>query len=108
MFSLRLANKLPPYRPYDYEIKLKDGTEPRFGPLYTMSRDELRALRDWLEEQLKKGFIRPSSSPVASPVLFVKKPGGGLRLCIDFRAINNLTVKDRYPLPLTIETLNNL
>ncbi|KYG39595.1 hypothetical protein M433DRAFT_10546 [Acidomyces richmondensis BFW] len=45
-----------------------------------MSRDELKALREWLDENLKKGFIRPSSSPVASPVLFVKKPGGGLRL----------------------------
>ena len=73
-----------------------------------MSRDELQALRDWLEENLKKGFIRPSSSPVASPVLFVKKPGGGLRLCIDFRAINNISIKDRYPLPLMKETLNNL
>ena len=62
----------------------------------------------WLDKNLQKGFIRPSASPVASPVLFVKKPGGGLRLCIDFRALNNVSVKDRYPLPLTTETLNNL
>ncbi|KAG0152773.1 hypothetical protein PDIDSM_2578 [Penicillium digitatum] len=53
-------------------------------------------------------FIRPSSSPAASPVLFVKKPGGGLRFCVDYRALNAITVKDRYPLPLTKETLNNL
>ena len=73
-----------------------------------MSRDELQALKEWLTENLNKGFIRPSSSPVASPVLFVKKPGGGLRLYIDYRAINELTIKDRYPLLLITKTLNNL
>ncbi|KAL9563874.1 hypothetical protein ACKAV7_011909 [Fusarium commune] len=73
-----------------------------------MSREELRALREWLDENLRKGFIRPSSSPVASLVLFVKKPGGGLRFCVDYRALNNITVKDRYPLPLIKESLNNL
>lgn len=108
VFSPQLAEQLPPHRPYDHDIKLKEGVELPFGPLYAMSRDELKVLRDWLDENLRKGFIRPSASPVASPVLFVKKPGGGLRLCIDFRALNNVTVKDRYPLPLTTETLNNL
>jgi len=73
-----------------------------------MSREELKTLREWLIENLEKGFIRPSSSSVASPVLFIKKPGRGLRLCIDFRAINNVLVKDRYLLPLIKETLNNL
>ncbi|KAI7137118.1 hypothetical protein KC316_g16709, partial [Hortaea werneckii] len=108
VFSPQLADKLPPHRPYDHDIKLVPGKDLPFGPLYGMSRDELTALREWLSENLRKGFIRPSSSPVASPVLFVRKPGGGLRLCIDFRAVNNVTVKDRYPLPLTTETLNNL
>jgi hypothetical protein len=73
-----------------------------------MSREELKTLREWLIENLEKGFIRPSSSLVTSLVLFVKKPGRGLRLYIDFRAINNVSVKDRYPLPLVKETLNNL
>jgi len=73
-----------------------------------MSRTELEALKEWLDENLKKGFIRLSSSAAASPILFVKKPRGGLRLCIDFRAINNILVKDRYPLPLIKGTLNNL
>ncbi|RYF06361.1 MAG: hypothetical protein EOO77_27005, partial [Oxalobacteraceae bacterium] len=108
VFSPQLAERLPPHRPYDHDIKLKEGAELPFGPLYAMSRDELKTLREWLDENLRKGFIRPSASPVASPVLFVKKPGGGLRLCIDFRALNNVSVKDRYPLPLTTETLNNL
>ncbi|KAG0154825.1 hypothetical protein PDIDSM_395 [Penicillium digitatum] len=73
-----------------------------------MSRNELEVLKDWIEDNLRKGFIQPSSSPAASPVLFVKKPGGGLRFCVDYRALNAITVKDRYPLPLTKETLNNL
>ncbi|KAG0161061.1 hypothetical protein PDIDSM_8594 [Penicillium digitatum] len=61
-----------------------------------MSRNELEVLKDWIEDNLRKGFIRPSSSPAASPVLFVKKPGGGLRFCVDYRALNAITVKDRY------------
>ena len=73
-----------------------------------MSRDELTTLRTWLDENLDKGFIRPSSSHVTSPVLFVKKPGGSLRLCMDYRALNDVSAKDRYPLPLIKETLNNL
>lgn len=108
VFSPKEAEKLPPHRPGDHHIELTPGAKLPFGPLYGMSRDELTALREWLDENLRKGFIRPSSSPVASPVLFVKKPGGGLRFCVDYRALNNITVKDRYPLPLIKESLNNL
>jgi len=108
VFSPKKADRLPPHRSYDHDIKLLPGKDLPFGPLYSMSREELKTLREWLMENLEKGFIRPSSSSVASPVLFVKNPGGGLRLCIDFRAINNVSVKDRYPLPLIKETLNNL
>ena len=108
VFSPKESSKLPPHRPYDHEIRLVDGKTPPFGPLYPMSREELTALKKWLEENLKKGFIQPSSSPAASPVLFVKKPGGGLRFCVDYRGLNNVSVKDRYPLPLIKESLNNL
>ena len=65
-------------------------------------------LKKYLEDHLKKDFIKASSSPVASPVLFVKKPNGGLRLCVDYRALNALTTKNQYPLPLIRETLNQL
>ena len=65
-----------------------------------MSRGELLVLRKELTSLLEKGFIRVSSSPAAAPVLFAKKPGGGLRLCIDYRALNAITKKDWYPLPL--------
>ncbi|RYO48629.1 hypothetical protein AA0116_g12405 [Alternaria tenuissima] len=73
-----------------------------------MSRGELLVLRRELTSLLEKGFIRVSSSPASAPVLFARKPGGGLRLCIDYRALNAITKKDRYPLPLIRETLNNL
>ncbi len=73
-----------------------------------MSRDELLILRRTLTEFLDKGFIRVSNSSAAAPVLFVRKPGGGLRFCVDYRGLNKLTKKDRYPLPLIYETLRNI
>ncbi len=73
-----------------------------------MSRDELLVLRKTLTELLDKGFIRVSSSPAAALVLFVRKPSGGLRFCVDYRALNSITRKDRYPLPLIYETLRTI
>ena len=108
VFSQKEADKLPPHRGYDHRIRLKKDTKPPFGPLYDMSRDELLVLREYLEANLGKGFIRASRSPAASPVLFVRKPGGGLRFCVDYRALNALTVKNRYPIPLIRETLDRL
>ncbi|KAH0358938.1 hypothetical protein KCU65_g10168, partial [Aureobasidium melanogenum] len=108
VFSPKEAEKLPPHRPYDHDIKLKDGQTPPWGPLYPMSKVQLKTLKEWLEENLRKGFIRPSSSPASSPVLFVAKPDGSLRLCMDYRGLNAVSEKDRYPLPLTKETLNSL
>ena len=68
--------------------------------MYGMLRDELLVLRKTLTELLDKGFIRVSNSPAAAPILFIRKPGGGLRFCVDYRALNKLTRKDRYPLLL--------
>jgi RNase H-like domain found in reverse transcriptase/Reverse transcriptase (RNA-dependent DNA polymerase)/Integrase zinc binding domain/Integrase core domain/Aspartyl protease/Chromo (CHRromatin Organisation MOdifier) domain len=107
-FSKADADTLPPRRPYDHKINLEAGKTPPYGPLYGMSQDELRVLKKYLDDNLKKGFISPSTSQAASPVLFVKKPGGGLRFCVDYRALNAITVKDRYPLPLVTETLARL
>ena len=73
-----------------------------------MSREELLVLRKTLTELLDKGFIRVSKSPAAAPVLFVRKPGGGLRFCCGYRVLNKITRKDRYPLPLIQETLNRI
>jgi hypothetical protein len=65
-------------------------------------------MREWLEENMTKGFIRQFSSPYTAPCLFTQKPDGGLRFCIDYRDINSKTIKNRYPLPLIQETLNML
>jgi hypothetical protein len=108
VFSPKEAEKLPPHRNYDHNIRLQEGKTPSFGPLYPMSRNELIALKEWLEKNLRKGFIRSSSLSAASPVLFVKKADGGLRFYVDYRGLNNISVKDRYPLPLIKEFLNNL
>jgi predicted aspartyl protease len=114
VFSQIEAAKLPPLRGkgIDHGIQLEqvDGKEPQvpWGPLYNMSRDELLVLRKTLTEYLDKGFIRVSNSPAAAPVLFVRKPGGGLRFCVDYRGLNKITRKDRYPLPLIYETLQSI
>jgi hypothetical protein len=109
LFSKILADRLPPHRPgIDHEVRLKEGETPTWGPLYSMSRMELVVLKEWLEENMSKGFICQSSSPFAAPVLFAKKPEGGLWFCIDYRDINSKTIKNRYPLPLIKEILNLL
>ncbi|TKA54567.1 hypothetical protein B0A49_13613 [Cryomyces minteri] len=108
VFSRKESDKLPGHRDFDHKIPLEEGKEPSFGSLYGMSQDELKVLRKYLDDNLQKGLIRDSSSPAASPVLFVKKPSGGLRLCVDYRALNAITVKNRYPLPLIRETLDRL
>ena len=72
-----------------------------------MTRDELLILRKTLNELLNKGFIRTSNSPVGAPVLFVKKKGG-LRFYVDYRGLNDITRKDRYPLPLIKKTLSGI
>lgn len=82
----------------------KDKEVP-WGPLYGMSREELLVLRKTLTELLDKNWIRASNSPGGAPVLFIKMPSGGLRFCVDYRALNAVTKRDRYPLPLVKETL---
>lgn len=114
LFAPEKSMQLPPHRPgVDHAINLlRDSmgqeADLPFGPLYGMSREELLVLRKTLNDLLDKGFIRVSSSSAASPVLFVKKPGGGIRFCVDYRALNAITTKDRYPLPLISETLRSL
>ncbi|KAJ1043582.1 hypothetical protein NDA10_003630 [Ustilago hordei] len=79
--------------------------KPPQGPLYLKGPKEMSELRRYLDENLEKGFIRPSKSPARSPVLFVPKKDGGLRLCVDYRGLNEITVKNRAPLPLIEEQL---
>ena len=108
MFSEIATQELPLHRPYDHSIPLKDGFNPPFGPTYSLSRVELDALREWLEDNLSKGFICSSLSPAGGPNLFIKQPGRSLHLCVDYCGLNEGTIKNRYPLPLLCETLLRL
>ena len=84
---------------FDHEINLKDGTDPpRIRP-YRLSPVELEEVRRNIDEMLEKGYIQPSNSPYSSPLLFVKKKNGELRMCNDYRALNKITISDAYPLP---------
>lgn len=113
-FDKKKGETLPPHREgADHEINIvtdENGNtlEVPWGPLYGMSRDELLILRKTLTELLDQGYIRASSSSAGAPVIFVKKPGGGLRFCVDYRALNSITRADRYPLPLIKETLSSI
>ena len=90
---------LPPDRVVDFSINLLPGTSPISKAPYRMAPAEMKELKDQLQELLSLGFIRPSVSPWGAPVLFVKKKDGSMRLCIDYRELNKVTIKNRYPLP---------
>ena len=109
IFSKKASDVLSPHHPgRDHVIALeKDKTtdDLRYSPLYKMSLAELEACRTYIRDNLEKGFIVPSDAPWAAPILMARKGDGGLRLCVDFRRLNAITKKDRYPLPLIDETL---
>ncbi|GKB50587.1 putative reverse transcriptase domain-containing protein [Tanacetum coccineum] len=90
---------LPPIRQVEFQIDLVPGAAPVARDLYRLAPSEMEELSTQLQELFDKGFIRPSSSPWGAPVLFVKKKDGSFRMCIDYRELNKLTVKNRYPLP---------
>ena len=90
---------MPPDRDIDFSIDLEPGTRPISIPPYRMAPAELRDLKAQLQELLSKGFIRPSASPWGAPVLFVKKKDKSFRMCIDYRQLNKVNIKNKYPLP---------
>jgi hypothetical protein len=85
MFKEELSAKaLPKHQPWDYKIKLEEGKEPPFRPIYQLSKKELEILREYIKENLAKGFIRKSKSLAGFPILFVLKKDGKLRLCVNY------------------------
>jgi hypothetical protein len=89
-------------------IELKPGTTPIYKTPYRMATTELAELKEHIKELLEKGFIHPSSSPWGAPVIFVLKKDGAQRLCVDYRALNEVTIKNKYPLPRIDDLFNQL
>jgi hypothetical protein len=90
---------MPPDREVEFVIVLLPGTAPISKRPYRMSSDQLLELRKQIKELFEKGFIRPSSSPWGAPFIFVEKKDGTQRMCVDYRSLNDVTIKNKYPLP---------
>ena len=106
VFSEEASQKMPPSRPYDHPILLDETFVPKIGKVYPLSPNKQKATDDFIEENLKTGKIRPSSSPQASSFFFVGKKDSGLRPCQDYRYVNEHTIKDAYPLPLISDLID--
>lgn len=90
---------LPPTHNVGHSIPLQEGAKPPSRPSYRMSKPKHDEVKKQVTDMLAKGLIEPSTSPYAAPVLFVKKKLGELRMCVDYRQLNKLTIRDQYPLP---------
>jgi hypothetical protein len=99
---------MPPERKVEFAIELLPGTAPIFKRDYRISGPELVELKKQIDELSEKGYIRPSTSPWAAPVLFMEKKDGTKRMCIDYRAMNEVTIKNKYPLPRIEDLFNQL
>jgi hypothetical protein len=108
VFSEEKAARFPEPRPWDHKIEMKDTFQPKSFKTYNLTPAEQIELDKFLKENLEKGYIRPSQSPMASPFFFVNKKDGKLRPCQDYRYLNEHTIKNAYPLPLISELLDKL
>ena len=107
VFSAENAAELPENTGInEHAIKLEEGKQPSFGPIYSLGLVELETLKTYIKTILANSFIRPSKSPVGAPILFDRKPNRSLCLCVDYRGLNNLIIKNRYLLPLIGELLD--
>lgn len=108
LFDSKKAYKLPKHGSTDHAIDLKNDKTLSHDPIYSLSKSELKILKEYIDKHLANDFIRYSKSPVDAPILFVKKKNGNLRLCVDYRDLNLLTIKNRYFLSLIEESLDRL
>src|SRR5690606_4381546 len=108
-FQKEFADRLPEHTEYDHAIDLMPGTTPPSSNIYPMSANELKILDEYLKDMERTGKIRKSTSPAGAPAIFVPKPNSTeLRFCVDYRRLNNITIKNRYPLPLMDELRDRL
>ncbi|KAJ9528300.1 hypothetical protein QJQ45_014284, partial [Haematococcus lacustris] len=108
VFPADLPAGLPPQRAVDHRIEVEPGKRPPTRSTYNMSTSELAELKAQISEMQEKGFIRPSTSPYAAGVLFVRKKDGTFRMCVDYRPLNRITIKNKYPLPRVENMLDRL
>src|ERR1700712_2151486 len=109
VFSKKKSERMPARKEWDHGIDFEEGASlPKPAKLYPLSPKEKNSLDEWITEELRKGYIRPSKSPVAAPVFFVKKKDDGLRLVQDYRKLNDITVKNRYPIPRINDLVDSL
>ena len=107
VFPEDLPMGLPPERAIEYSIETMSNTKCISKPPYRLSHKEAAKVEKQLADYVSRGFIRPSSLPWASPILLVKKKDGTMRMCVEYRAINAVTIKNKYPLPWVDELLIN-
>ena len=109
VFSAENAAELPENTGINkYAIELEKGKQPPFGPIYSLGPVELEILKTYIETNLANGFIRPSKSPAGASIFFDRKPDVSLCLCVDYRGLNNITIKNQYPLLLIGKSLDRL
>ena len=108
VFPDEIPKGFPPKRKHDFKIELQEDAKPQKKGIYKLSEPEMKELRRQLDELLEKEFIRPSKSPWGAPIIFMTKKDNTLRMCVDYRALNKLTVKNSYPLPRIDEMFDQL
>jgi hypothetical protein len=108
VFSEEEASKFPNFTRVEYFIPIKEGVEVLYNSIYQLREHELGVLRDYLESSQEKGWIRKSESPISALILFILKKDSDLRLYIDYRGLNKIMIRNRYPLPLILEILDQL
>ncbi len=108
VFSTENAGHQSFHKDHDHAIDLIDGKQPLYGPIYSLSENELLILQTYIANNLANRFIRPSKFLAGAPILFVPKPNGDLWLYVDYLGLNNLTIKNRYLLPLVGKFLDRL
>jgi len=102
------SERIPTRKIWDYAIDFKETFKPRKGKIYLLSKNEKEEVQNFVEDQLRKGYIRPSKSSQILPVFFVSKKDRGKRIVMDYCNLNNQTVKNNYPLPLIIDLIDNM
>lgn len=109
VFSHKASERMPVRKDYDHAIDFVEGaTLPKPVKRYPMSKLQQNSLDEWIDEELRKGYIRESKSPIASPVFFVAKKDGSLRMVVDYRKLNEITVQNKYPIPRISELIDQL